>query len=279
MQPSPLLCAFMTRLNPALTTSDFLPSILSAEMEPKFWQEEKRGDGPTNNWGLSPDGKYLATMKSGPYDERVLQIFNLADGTEKAIPLPRNGLTMGMDWAADSKSIWLGGFMGRGAWGTRSGILNVDLHGNVTVALEGFNPEIWWLFPRPTAAASPFWEIRRLQRLVAGKLLEQKAAFHFTVEDGITVEIDVVTDPEHIRERDSQPSASPKRYAPPETSSNGASGADLRTRFVIRTRFVHNVEWCFGGAAEAAESGGRHHVTNAALAGLRAQTQSNFLGP
>ena len=111
--------------------------------------KKKRGDGPTNNWGLSPDGKYLATMKSGPYDERVLQIFNLADGTEKAIPLPRNGLTMGMDWAADSKSIWLGGFMGRGAWGTRSGILNVDLHGNVTVALEGFNPEIWWAIPSP----------------------------------------------------------------------------------------------------------------------------------
>ena len=88
-------------------------------------------------------------MKSGPYDERVLQIFNLADRTEKAIPLPKNGLTMGMDWAADSKSIWLGAFMGCGAWGTRSGILNVDLHGKVIVALKGFNPERWRAIPSP----------------------------------------------------------------------------------------------------------------------------------
>ncbi len=112
--------------------------------------KKKRGEGPVNNWGLSPDGKYLATMQSAsPYDERVLRIFNLTDGTEKQVPLPKIGLTMGMDWAADSKSIWVGGFMGRGAWGTRSGILTVALDGKVGVALEGFTPEVLWAIPSP----------------------------------------------------------------------------------------------------------------------------------
>ena len=112
--------------------------------------KKKRGDGPMNNWGLSPDGKYLATMKSqSPYDERVLRIFNLSDDTDKEIPLPKVGLTMGMDWAADSKSIWVGSFLGRGAWGTRSGLLNVDLNGEVSIAIKGFNPEMWWAIPSP----------------------------------------------------------------------------------------------------------------------------------
>src|SRR5579871_251232 len=121
--------------------------------------------------------------------------------------------------------------------------------------------------PRPSG------KYAELQRLVAGKLLKQKTAFHFTVEDGRIVENDVAADPEHIRQHHSRPPASPKRYAPPETFSNGAPGADLRTRF------VHNIERRFRCAAETAESGGRHHVTNTALSGLRAQAQSNFLGP
>jgi len=52
-----------------------------------------------------------------------------------------------MIWAADGKSLWLGAFMGRGAWGTRSGILNVDLTGKVRVLLKSFNPEILYAMP------------------------------------------------------------------------------------------------------------------------------------
>ena len=56
----------------------------------------KKGDGAVNNWGLSPDGKYLATMKGkSPYDDRVLRIIHLADGSEREVPLPKIGLTMG----------------------------------------------------------------------------------------------------------------------------------------------------------------------------------------
>ena len=110
----------------------------------------KKGTGPGNFWSLSPDGKYIVTPKSpDPYEQAGLRIFNLADGTEQNIPMPGIGLIMGMDWAADSKSLWVGGYMGRGAWGTRSGLLNVDLSGRTRVMLKGFSPTLWFAIPSP----------------------------------------------------------------------------------------------------------------------------------
>jgi hypothetical protein len=109
----------------------------------------KKGDVPLN-WSLSPNGKYLVTARSqNPYDDPALRIFNLEDGSEQVIPMPQMGLMMGMDWAADSKSIWVGGYMGRGAWGTRSGLIRVDLAGTTSVLLKGFNPEMWFAIPSP----------------------------------------------------------------------------------------------------------------------------------
>ena len=108
-------------------------------------------DGP-NCWGLSPDGKYLVTSRSqNPYKYKgaAVRIFNLADGTERYIPVSAAGLIMGMDWAADSKSVWVSAYMGRGAWGTRSGVLNVDLAGRVRVVLEGLDLGIWFAIPSP----------------------------------------------------------------------------------------------------------------------------------
>jgi len=67
----------------------------------------------------------------------------------RAIPIPEARLIFGMNWAADSNSIWLGAFMGRGAWGTRSGILNVDLTGKTRVLLKGSNPELLYAVPSP----------------------------------------------------------------------------------------------------------------------------------
>ena len=110
----------------------------------------KKGEGPAAAWSLSPDGKLLVTPRSpNPYDAPGLRIFNLADGAEQNIPVPDLGLMMGMDWAADSKSVWVGGYMGRGAWGTRSGLLNVDLSGKTRVMLKGFSPTLWFAIPSP----------------------------------------------------------------------------------------------------------------------------------
>jgi hypothetical protein len=66
----------------------------------------KKEDAP-NYWSLSPDGKYLVNSKShNPYNGPVVRIFNLAEGTQRYIPVPSVGLIEGMDWAADSKSVW-----------------------------------------------------------------------------------------------------------------------------------------------------------------------------
>lgn len=132
----------------------------------------KKGDVPLA-WSLSPNGKYLVTARSqNPYDDPALRIFNLEDGSEQVIPMPQMGLMMGMDWAADSKSIWVGGYMGRGAWGTRSGLIRVDLAGTTSVLLKGFNPEMWFAIPSPDGRQLALMgRTQSFQRLAAGKLL------------------------------------------------------------------------------------------------------------
>jgi hypothetical protein len=108
-------------------------------------------EGP-DCWGLSPDGKYLVTSKSQnpyKYKEPTIRIVNLAEGTERYISVPGVGLIMGMDWAADSKSVWVSAYTGRGAWGSRSAVVNVDLAGRVRVVLEGLNLGIWFAIPSP----------------------------------------------------------------------------------------------------------------------------------
>jgi Tol biopolymer transport system component/DNA-binding winged helix-turn-helix (wHTH) protein len=108
-------------------------------------------DGP-NAWGLSPDGKYLVTSRSqNPYKYKVpaIRIFDIANSTERFIPVSAAGLIMGTDWAADSKSIWVSAYMGRGAWGSRSGVMKVDLTGKVSVLYEGLNLGLWLAIPSP----------------------------------------------------------------------------------------------------------------------------------
>ena len=46
-----------------------------------------------------------------------LRILDLTKGTEREISLPRLPLIMGMDWAPDSRSLWVGGYMGRSSGG------------------------------------------------------------------------------------------------------------------------------------------------------------------
>jgi len=109
----------------------------------------KKEDG-FNSWNLSPDGKYLVSAKSqNPYAEATLRIFSLANGQQRYLPVPKVKLIVGLDWAADSKSIWVGGYMGRGPWGTRSGLVNVDLSGNSRTFIESRSPEIMGGTPSP----------------------------------------------------------------------------------------------------------------------------------
>lgn len=89
-----------------------------------------------NNWNLSPDGRYLAISETqNPYEGPRLRVISLADNSERLLSPSKLNLIFGVDWAANSKSIWLGGYIGRG-WSARSGLINVDLNGQQTVAIE-----------------------------------------------------------------------------------------------------------------------------------------------
>ncbi|HMD18831.1 MAG TPA: winged helix-turn-helix domain-containing protein [Alloacidobacterium sp.] len=107
-------------------------------------------DGPGSAWSLSPDGRYLASPRSAnPQDASALRILDLTSGKEREISLPGPLLIMGIDWAPDNRSLWVGGYMGRSGGGTRSGLLRVDLAGRVRTMLEGSSMAIWFAIPSP----------------------------------------------------------------------------------------------------------------------------------
>jgi DNA-binding winged helix-turn-helix (wHTH) protein/Tol biopolymer transport system component len=107
-------------------------------------------DGPGSVWSLSPDGRYLASpLAAHPYDALGLRVVDLATGKQREIQVPSVLLIMGMDWAPDSHSLWVGGYMGRSSGGTRSGIVRVDLTGHVRTVLEGSSMAVWFAIPSP----------------------------------------------------------------------------------------------------------------------------------
>jgi DNA-binding winged helix-turn-helix (wHTH) protein/Tol biopolymer transport system component len=107
-------------------------------------------DGPGSTWSLSPDGRYLASPKSAnPYNASGVRILDLTSGAEREISLTGLPLIMGMDWAPDSRSLWVGGYMGRRSGGTRSGLLRVDRTGRVRTVLDGSSMAIWFAVPSP----------------------------------------------------------------------------------------------------------------------------------
>jgi DNA-binding winged helix-turn-helix (wHTH) protein/Tol biopolymer transport system component len=107
-------------------------------------------DGPGSVWSLSPDGRYLASPSTAnPYEPSGLRILDLSSGAEQNISLPAVPLIMGIDWAPDSRSLWVGGYMGRRGGGTRSGLVKVDLTGHVRTVLEGSSMAIWFAIPSP----------------------------------------------------------------------------------------------------------------------------------
>ena len=116
----------------------------------ELWAARLKKEVGMNSWNLSPDGKYLVTSRSqNPYDKPVLRVLSLSDNKERYLPVSGVKLIIGTDWAADSKSIWVGGYMGRGSWGTRSGIISMDLNGRVRKLIEGYSPVILGGTPSP----------------------------------------------------------------------------------------------------------------------------------
>jgi DNA-binding winged helix-turn-helix (wHTH) protein/Tol biopolymer transport system component len=112
--------------------------------------KRRSDDGPGSTWSLSPDGRYLASPRSPvPSEPSGVRIFDLTTAKEREIAVPNVLLIMGLDWAPDSRSLWVGGYMGRRSSGTRSGIVRVDLAGRATTVLQGSSMSVWFAIPSP----------------------------------------------------------------------------------------------------------------------------------
>jgi DNA-binding winged helix-turn-helix (wHTH) protein/Tol biopolymer transport system component len=112
--------------------------------------KRRSDDGPGSVWSLSPDGRYLASpLAAHPYEPLGVRVVDLATGKQREIQVPSVLLIMGIDWAPDSRSLWVGGYMGRRSGGTRSGLVKVDLMGHARTVLEGSSMSIWYAIPSP----------------------------------------------------------------------------------------------------------------------------------
>jgi Tol biopolymer transport system component/DNA-binding winged helix-turn-helix (wHTH) protein len=112
------------------------------------------------NWTLSPDGKYLATVKRGfqtdfgiVQTDPGVQILSIADGSKRTIPVPGWAGITNIDWSADGKSLWTGAFHTNHAQRFAAletfALLNVGLNGRVTVTLEKGNVSFYWAIASP----------------------------------------------------------------------------------------------------------------------------------
>lgn len=141
----------------------FLPSrvcLMSDEVDPSaliiYQFDEQSGDRKEvtritdsesfdYNWTLSPDGTKLAIAKinawSVPSSIRILEISNQH---EQTIPLPPGVSAQFIDWAADSRSIWVSA-----ASGEKRSLVNLDLKGKIRPAFEAEKPELGWVIPSP----------------------------------------------------------------------------------------------------------------------------------
>jgi Tol biopolymer transport system component/DNA-binding winged helix-turn-helix (wHTH) protein len=120
----------------------------------------KKEDGDNYNWGLSPDGKYLATHQFyGSQKVRGLRILPLAGGSARFIPISGWLAKCGLDWAADSKSVWVAGQMARTTSQSeyKYQILNMDLNGKVRTMLADYDRETGPAVPSPDGRRLAFF--------------------------------------------------------------------------------------------------------------------------
>lgn len=74
-----------------------------------------------------------------------IQILNLDTGKTQLIPIAQWADIFGVDWAADSKSLWLAA-RNSGGW---SAVLHVQMNGTITNVLNFRNNDLDWVIPSP----------------------------------------------------------------------------------------------------------------------------------
>jgi hypothetical protein len=106
------------------------------------------------NWTLSSDGRTLALAKKhhNPLPADIL-LLDLRDGKQRSLVLD-NWFSIGcLDFAADGKSIWVNAVSPEGV----QTLLNVNLHGKVSAALEEKDMDLGWAIPSPNGREVAIW--------------------------------------------------------------------------------------------------------------------------
>lgn len=106
------------------------------------------------NWTLSSDGRTLALAKKHrtPLPADIL-LLNLQKGKQRTLVLD-NWFSIGcLDFAADGKSIWVNAASPGGV----QTLLNVDLHGKVSAALQEKEMDLGWAIPSPNGREVAIW--------------------------------------------------------------------------------------------------------------------------
>lgn len=112
------ICVFSQRLSTEILFSEFDPVNGNAHEVARL----ERKSGVVNS-GLSPDGKLIAVTKT---DENRIRLFSTKGQPAKEIVLRNWSMFSSVDWAADSKGL----FVTSNPTGWRSSLLYVDLAGN-----------------------------------------------------------------------------------------------------------------------------------------------------
>jgi Tol biopolymer transport system component len=105
----------------------------------------QENDGFYFNWTLSRDGQRLATARvSGGHGRTLIHIRELATGRNSDLSLPAGVGVQYIDWAADSKSLWICTVSGD----TRN-LVRMDLNGKITSSFDSKQPDLGWAIPSP----------------------------------------------------------------------------------------------------------------------------------
>ncbi|HMK20868.1 MAG TPA: hypothetical protein VK466_00955, partial [Terriglobales bacterium] len=108
------------------------------------------------NWSLSPDGTMLAMgRRDGAREAPTIRVLRLNQGVEHLIPVPGWSGVGSLDWATDSKSVWVVAY---NSTGTEKTLINVSLAGKQRPILAETEMSLGWAIPSPDGKHLALWK-------------------------------------------------------------------------------------------------------------------------
>lgn len=110
------------------------------------------------NWTLSSNGSMLAiaAWRQGQLPGEI-QIFSVETGRQRTLTLDGWTRIASIDWAADSRNIWVSASDLSGV----QTMLKVDLHGKAIPMLQDAQQDIGWAIPSPDGRRVAIWQASR----------------------------------------------------------------------------------------------------------------------